>query len=302
MNILITGASGFIGTQLVNALKEKHQLTILSRSVEAAEKRLGASHQYLASIDKLTHLNDFDSVINLAGEPIAGKRWSEQQKQAICQSRWDLTSKLSSLIEQSDTPPHTFISASAIGYYGDQKLQPIDESFEVSQQTQAEFTHQVCRRWEDEALKAQSEQTRVCIVRIGLVLGRHGGALAKMLPAFKLGLGGPIGNGQQGMSWIHQADLIALISHLTHHADCEGVYNGTAPNPVSNKTFTQALGKAVNRPACIPAPTFALKLALGEMSSLLIEGQYVTPRRALAAGFVYQYPELAPALAEILGD
>ncbi|GIU50136.1 epimerase [Shewanella sairae] len=302
MNILLTGASGFIGTQLVNALKESHQLTILSRSVEAAEKRLGASHQYLASIDLLTHLNDFDAVINLAGEPIAGKRWSDSQKQAICQSRWDLTSKLSSLIKQSDTPPHTFVSASAIGYYGDQKLQPIDESFEVSQQTQAEFTHQVCRRWEDEALKAQSEQTRVCIVRIGLVLGRHGGALAKMLPAFKLGLGGPIGNGQQGMSWIHQADLIALISHLTLDADCEGIYNGTAPNPVSNKAFTQALGQAVNRPACIPAPTFALKLALGEMSSLLIEGQYVTPRRALDAGFVYQYPELAPALAEVLGD
>ena len=299
MNILLTGASGFIGTQLVDALKQ-HQLTILTRSPERSAEKLGQQHQYLASLDGLNDLNDFDVIINLAGEPIAGKRWSAAQKQAICQSRWTITAKLSELIKHSDTPPHTFVSASAIGYYGDQKLQPIDESFEVNQQTQAEFTHQVCKRWEDEALSAQSEQTRVAILRIGLVLGSQGGALAKMLPAFKLGLGGPIADGQQGMSWIHQADLVRLIIYLAEHNDCIGIFNGTAPNPVSNKSFTKALGKAVNRPACIPAPAFGLKLALGEMSTLLIEGQYVTPKHALSSGFTFQYPELDAALEQIL--
>ncbi|MCK8043988.1 TIGR01777 family oxidoreductase [Shewanella sp. 1CM18E] len=299
MKILLTGASGFIGTQLVSALKQ-HQLTILSRDPQRSANKLGSQHQYLGTLSSLSDLNDFDAIINLAGEPIAGKRWSDSQKQAICQSRWTITAKLTELIKQSDTPPHSFISGSAIGYYGDQKLQPIDESFEVNQHTQAEFAHQVCKRWEDEALKAQSEQTRVCIVRIGLVLGKQGGALAKMLPAFKLGLGGPIADGQQGMSWIHQTDMVRLLVHLTENNSCKGVFNGTAPNPVSNKSFTKALGKAVNRPACIPAPAFGLKLALGEMSTLLIEGQYVTPKHALAAGFEFQYTELDDALTQIL--
>lgn len=296
----MTGASGFIGKQLVKALESQHQLTILSRDPQRSAITLGAKHHYLARLDELKDVDDFDAIINLAGEPIAAKMWSGQKKLEICQSRWTLTEQLTKLIETSHTPPHTFISASAVGFYGNQGQTSVDESYQVSDANLAEFTHQVCHRWEDGALKANSEQTRVCIIRIGLVLGCTGGALAKMLPAFKLGLGGPIASGEQGMSWIHQSDLVKLFVYLLNHADCNGIYNGCAPNPVSNKEFTRALGHTLSRPAFIPMPAFLLRVALGEMSCLLIEGQYVIPKRTLDSGFVFQYPELEGALKQLL--
>ncbi|GIU28222.1 TIGR01777 family oxidoreductase [Shewanella schlegeliana] len=300
MKILMTGASGFIGKQLVKALEPLHQLTILSRDPQRSAIILGAKHHYLGSLDELKDLDNFDAIINLAGEPIAAKLWSGQKKLDICQSRWSITEQLTKLTDTSTTPPHTFISASAVGYYGNQGQVPVDESYQVSNANLAEFTHQVCHRWEDGALKASSAQTRVCIIRIGLVLGGTGGALAKMLPAFKLGLGGPIADGKQGMSWIHQSDLIQLFIHLLNNPDCSGIYNGCGPEPVSNKEFSQALGHALNRPAFIPMPAFVLRLILGEMSCLLIEGQYVMPKRTLDSGFVFQYPELKGALNQLL--
>ncbi|MGS0680863.1 TIGR01777 family oxidoreductase [Shewanella sp. 125m-7] len=300
MNILMTGASGFIGTQLVNALAPQHQLSLLSRDPQRSAIKLGAQHHYLSSLNELDNLNQFDAVINLAGEPIATKRWSGLQKLAICNSRWTITEQLSSLIEKSSTPPHTFISGSAVGYYGNQDQNVVDENYQASSHNLAEFTHQVCQRWEDGALKAQSDKTRVCIVRIGLVLGSAGGALAKMLPAFKLGLGGPIADGKQGMSWIHQADLVQLFVHLLQNPNCEGVYNGCAPTPVSNRVFTKTLAHVLKRPAFIPVPAFALRVALGEMSSLLIEGQYVMPKRTLDSGFSFHYPKLEFALKQLL--
>ncbi|MCL1051439.1 TIGR01777 family oxidoreductase [Shewanella abyssi] len=295
MNILITGASGFIGTQLVKRLSH-HQLTLLTRHPEHTAKHLGAHHHYLCSLDGLTNLDSFDAVINLAGEPIAAKRWSKAQKQAICHSRWSITANLAQLNSASDNPPATFISASAVGYYGSQGSQHIDETCQLSPESKAEFTHQVCQRWEQEAQKAASPATRVCIIRIGLVLGAQGGALAKMLPAFKLGLGGPIASGQQGMSWIHLNDLISLFEFLLINPHTSGIYNGCAPTPVSNKEFTKALGAALNRPACIPVPAFGLKLALGEMSTLLIDGQYVLPKRTLEDGFEFKYSTIDSAL------
>ncbi|ACJ28700.1 Nucleoside-diphosphate sugar epimerase, putative [Shewanella piezotolerans WP3] len=298
MKILITGASGFVGSQLVKHLSE-HKLTILTRAPERTAAKLGAAHHYLSDLDCLANLDGFDVVINLAGEPIAGKRWSERQKQAICQSRWQITAKIATLIKVSRNPPSTFISASAVGFYGRQHEQHIDERFQLSKESQNEFTHKVCAQWEQAAQNAVSNATRVCIVRIGLVLGANGGALAKMLPAFKLGLGGPIANGKQGMSWIHQTDLIRLIEFMMSNEHCSGIYNGCAPTPISNQMFTDAMGKALKRPTFIPAPAFALKLALGEMSTLLIDGQYVVPQKALADGFEFRYTNIDDAFSEI---
>lgn len=297
MNIIMTGATGFVGQQLVALLSQQsHQLTIVTRNVSHATQVLGSNHRYVDNLSKLENLNDFDTVINLAGEPIVGKRWSNQQKQRICDSRWDITAMLTQLIKQSDTPPTSFISASAIGYYGRQGSTPVDED----SQAHNEFSHQVCSEWEHLALKAQSETTRVCVLRIGIVLGKNGGALAKMLPPFKLGLGGPIGKGLHGVSWIHIDDLTHLIEHLMITNNAQGVFNATAPNPVNHKRFAESIGSSLNRPACIPTPVIALKLAMGEMADLIVEGQFVLPKRALASGFNFKYPEINPALDSIL--
>ncbi|MCL1065442.1 TIGR01777 family oxidoreductase [Shewanella olleyana] len=297
MNILMTGATGFVGQQLVKLLSEQsHQLTIVTRNISHATSTLGAQHKYLDKLEQLNNLNDYDTVINLAGEPIVGKRWSNQQKQRICDSRWNMTAMLTQLIKQSDMPPASFISASAIGFYGRQGSTPVDEH----SQAHNEFSHQVCSEWEHLALKAQSENTRVCVLRIGIVLGKNGGALAKMLPPFKLGLGGPIGKGLHGVSWIHIDDLTHLIQHLLVTDDAQGVFNATAPNPVNHKLFAESIGASLNRPALIPTPVIALKLAMGEMADLIVEGQFVLPKRTLASGFNFKYPDISPALDSIL--
>lgn len=303
MKILLTGATGFIGHQLVRVLSHENKLTILTRSPAAAHHQLGAEHQYLGNLTSLANFNEFDAVINLAGEPIANKRWSEKQKQLICQSRWQMTSRIAELIKASDNPPQVLISASAIGIYGQQGTQPIDESYlltSVDERATNDFPLRVCSHWEELALSVQSDNTRVCIIRTGLVLGLSGGALAKMLLPFKLGLGGPIGTGQQGMSWIHQDDHINLIVFLLNQKKCQGIFNATAPRPVSNSTFSKLLGQALSRPAFIPMPTIILKLLLGDMSDLLTQGQYVLPTRAEAAGFTFTYPELAQAFAALI--
>jgi uncharacterized protein (TIGR01777 family) len=297
MRILITGATGFVGKRLVKSLSE-HQLIILTRNINNAKNNLGSHHQYWQALTDKPHLNDIDAVINLAGEPIVSKRWSNKQKKLICDSRWDITTELTQLISKSTTPPHTFISASAVGYYGRQDQSPVDETSGFH----TEFSHDICQKWEDLALQAQSQQTRVCITRIGIVLGKNGGALAKMLPPFKLGLGGPIGSGEQGMSWIHVDDLIELINYLLNNTNLQGIYNATAPQPVSNATFAKALGSALNRPAKITTPPLALRLAMGEMSELLTTGQFVLPTRTLAAGFEFQFTDINSALQHIINS
>ncbi|MGI1945174.1 TIGR01777 family oxidoreductase [Shewanella glacialipiscicola] len=297
MNILITGASGFIGRQLVERLAPHHQLTLVTRSVSQTQKVLGHQHHYLTSLDELSHLNHIDAIVNLAGEPIVAKRWSKAQKQRICDSRWDITAKLTQLIKQSANPPKVMVSGSAVGYYGRHDDQLLDETSAAH----AEFSHDICQKWEKAAQEASSEQTRVCIIRTGIVLGK-GGALDKMLPPFKLGLGGPIGHGRQGMSWIHVSDLVSLIQFLLTQEHCQGVFNATAPHPVSNAVFAKALGKALNRPALITTPPLALQLAMGEMSQLLTEGQFVIPKHALEAGFKFQFNELEPALMDVVSS
>ncbi|WP_345868851.1 TIGR01777 family oxidoreductase [Shewanella algae] len=292
MNILLTGATGFVGSELAQQLAKRHRLTILSRNPAAAEQKLAlAQTRYIDSLQTPGLLEEIDAIINLAGEPIVAKRWSDEQKQRICHSRWDITEQLATLVRNSQKKPQVFLSASAVGFYGRQGPEPIDENATPHD----EFSHKVCAQWEQKAL-AVADLTRVCIFRIGIVLGKDGGALAKMLPAFKLGLGGPIGHGRQGMSWIMREDLLRLIEFLLENEACRGIYNATAPQPVSNRDFSKALGKALHRPACLPAPALALQLAMGEMSTLLTEGQFVLPVHAQADGFEFNYPEINHAM------
>ncbi|MBL0520490.1 TIGR01777 family oxidoreductase [Aeromonas enteropelogenes] len=297
MKILITGGTGFIGRRLVAHLKVNHEVVVLSRQGSRAYTLLGHDIKVLDSLDRLDDLNDVDAVINLAGEPIAAGRWSEQRKQLLCDSRWLLTEQLVDLIKLSTTPPKVLINASAIGWYGRQDDAPLDEQCQTPHD---EFTHQLCQQWETLAQEARSRLTRVCIVRIGLVLGTDGGALPKMLPPYRFGLGGPMGAGNQVMSWIHVQDLVRAILFLLEHGECDGIFNCTAPHPVSNREFSQALAHTLHRPHLFFVPAALLRLMMGEASDLLLTGQHVLPARLQQAGFHFTYPELPQALTNLL--
>jgi len=292
MRILLTGATGLIGSALVGLWQQYHQITVLTRSVPKAQQQLDSGLIVVTSLSQVD-FNQIDVVVNLAGEPIANKRWTESQKERICQSRWQLTEQLVGFIQQATTPPHTLINASAVGFYGRQSGESIDESY---QSYYPEFSHDICARWENLANRAKSAATRVCIVRIGIVLAPKGGALAKMLPPFKLGLGGRIGDGEQYMSWIHLDDLTAAFDFLLTHPELEGVFNGTSPMAVPNKQWTKLLAERLGRPALLPMPALVVKLLFGEMSDLLLFGQNVYPKRLLDAGFQFKYNQLRAAL------
>jgi uncharacterized protein (TIGR01777 family) len=292
MNILITGATGLIGRALVKQWQGQHQLHILSRSSVKARQCLAIDGSYYQSLDDVD-LNQIDAVINLAGEPIANKRWSKAQKQKICQSRWQLTEALAEKIQQCTTPPKVLLSGSAIGFYGRQGSTVVTEEHSSFY---PEFSHDICARWENLAQRAASHQTRVCMLRTGIVLSSEGGALAKMLPPFKLGLGGPLGDGKQFMSWVHLTDMVRLIDFLLQRDDLTGAFNATAPRPVTNKQFSQLLAERFNKKAPFTVPAFVLRLAFGEMSDLLLFGQNVHPRRLVDSGFEFHYPQLKDAL------
>ena len=297
MKILITGGTGFIGRRLVAHLKVAHEVVVLTRQGSAAYELLGHDITLLDSLDRLDHLNDVDIVINLAGEPIAAGRWSDARKQLLCNSRWLLTEQLVDLVKLSSTPPKLLLNASAIGWYGRQDDSPLDEQCQTPHD---EFTHRLCQQWEQLALQARSPQTRVCILRIGLVLGMEGGALPRMLPPYRLGLGGPMGSGSQVMSWIHVQDLVRTMLFLIEHGECDGIFNGTAPQPVSNRQFSQALAATLHRPHLFFVPAPLLRLLMGEAADLLLTGQRVLPVRLQQAGFHFTYPALPEALADLL--
>ncbi len=289
MKLLITGGSGLIGSNLISLLKP-NDITVYTRNVAMAEKILGHKVNFISDLNLLGDLNEYDVVINLAGEPIVDKKWTPEQKAVIEQSRWATTEKLVNLFKSSNTPPKVFISGSAIGYYGAQDDTIIDEAYT---QVNDEFSHRLCAKWEDIALRASSELTRVCILRTGVVISKRGGALTKMLTPFKLGLGGPIGDGQQYMSWIHLEDMLRGIIYLIEHDECQGIYNFTAPTPVTNQEFSEQLACSLNRPCIFRVPTFVMKMAMGEMADLVIKGQRVLPKRLLESGYQFTYPELS---------
>lgn len=296
MRILITGGTGLIGYHLMPFLLDEHNVTVLTRNVAMAERILSHQVSLTSSLTDLQNLDKYDAVINLAGEPIVAKRWSRKQKQMIEASRCNITEQLVALMKAGDNPPKVFISGSAIGWYGRQGDAEIDETFDCPHE---EFSHALCQRWETLALAAQSPKTRVCVLRTGIVLTRRGGALTKMLPAFRLGLGGPIGGGKQYMSWIHIDDMTQAILFLLGTPGAQGIYNFTAPQPVTNAVFAKALANQLNKPCLLSTPGFILRLAMGEMADLLLYGQKVIPARLLAQGYEFQHPTLTDAMTSL---
>lgn len=297
MKILITGGTGLIGTPLTQKLISLgHQITVLSRSPQKVYSHFCKAVECWTSLNNVNNLNGFDAVINLAGEPIAGKRWTDEQKKRLCDSRWKITQRLTELIMASDMPPSVFLSGSAVGYYGDQGQTVVTED----DQPHDEFTHQLTQHWEALAENAASEKTRVCLLRTGLVLSPNGGLLAKLLPIFKLGLGGPIGHGKQYMPWIHINDMVNAIGFLLVSPTLSGPFNMTAPYPVHNDQFSAILGDVLNRPSFIRTPAFMIKAMLGESAALVLGGQQAIPKRLEEAGFEFGFIELKVALEDLL--
>lgn len=303
MRILITGGTGLIGQALIKELiQSDHQIVLHTRNKHQALHRFDTPPPRFESIVESLDDVDFnalDAVINLAGEPIVNKRWTAKQKQILCDSRWQLTESIVDKISSATSPPSVLISGSAIGIYGRQGDRHIDETIG---DFYSEFSSTLCKKWEEIAYTAQSEKTRVCLLRTGIVLDQHGGALSKMLPAFRFGLGGPIADGQQAMSWVHIRDMVKIIIYLLTKPELHGAFNATAPNPVSNQVFSKALARQLKRPCIFRVPAFVLKLAMGEMSDLLVHGQYVHPKRLLDSGFQFSYPDIDQALSQLLAE
>jgi uncharacterized protein (TIGR01777 family) len=292
MNILISGGTGFIGTALVdNLLNQGHQLILFIHHTSS-------QHDNVTTVDnqnEITADHSIDVIINLAGAPIS-QRWTESYKTKLLSSRLETTTALIEIIKRLEKKPALFISASAIGYYGAQN----DESLDETSPAHDEFTHQLCKQWETAAKQAETLGVRVCITRLGVVLGKNGGALQKMTPAFKFSLGGKIGNGKHYFSWVHLHDVLRAFDFLIRNKNQTGVFNLTAPTPVTNAELTSALGAQLKRPTFCTMPSFIVKLLFGEMGeTLLTKGQRVIPKRLLEEGFKFQYSEIQKAIEAI---
>ncbi len=294
---VITGGSGFIGRALCRRLAAAGAtIEVLSRDPVHAARALPSGTRSVSRLADLTREHPIDAVVNLAGEPIADRRWSAARKQRLRDSRIALTDTLIDWMGNLDPRPGALLSASAVGFYGDQGDTIVTEDSPAHE----EFTHELCADWEQSASRARALGIRVTIARIGLVIGPGGGFLQRLLPVFRIGLGGPIGNGRQWMSWIHREDLLSLFEWLLTHRHVVGAFNATAPNPVTGAQFAHTLGRVLHRPALLPLPGFALRAAFGEMSRLLLTGQRVLPARALESGFSFRFPDLESALRDAL--
>ncbi len=301
MNIVIAGGTGFIGGAVIEALIARgDKPTLLTRDPEAAQTRWGAGIGVAfwdgrTPEDWTKTLDGADAVINLAGAGIAAHRWSPARKLLLIKSRLDSTRALVSAISQAAKRPRTLINASAVGYYGDVPEGAVPESSPQGR----DFLAALCGQWEREALAAQPLGPRVVLARFGVVLGKGGGALAKMTLPFKLFAGGPLGTGKQAFPWIHRADAADGVLFALDHDEISGPVNFAAPGAVDNRRFSAALGRALHRPSWAPAPAFALKLALGEMADMLLTGQAAVPKKLLDASFKFKYETADAALAAI---
>ncbi|PZN04297.1 MAG: TIGR01777 family protein [Bacillota bacterium] len=316
MRVVIAGGTGLIGSALARRLqREGREVIVLTRSVAASG--VGGSGGAGVGDGPLRYVAwtaapvgpgeprppwwevvaGAAAVVNLAGASIAAGRWTPRQKQRIRESRLQATRALVQAIEAAEPRPAVLVSGSAVGYYGPRGDEVVDEATPAGD----DFLSRVCVAWEAEARKAAVAGVRVALVRTGLVLAREGGALPRLVLPFRLGAGGPLGSGRQWMPWIHLDDLVALLVFLIERPGLEGPFNGTAPNPVRNRDFARSLGRVLGRPSWLPAPAFALRLALGEMAdALLLSGQRAVPRRAQQAGFRFRFPEVEPALRDLL--
>jgi uncharacterized protein (TIGR01777 family) len=298
MRVTLTGATGLIGTKLVAELKGRgDDVTVLSRNpAKAADKLAVDAVEWdpRGGPAPVEALEGRDAVIHLAGEPVA-QRWNAKSKKEILDSRERGTRNLVDGLRATEQHPGALISSSAVGYYGKHGDEPISEDFPAGD----DFLAGVCVAWENEALAAEELGMRVARIRTGVVLDRDGGALAKMLPFFKLGIGGPVAGGKQYMPWIHADDLVALYLAAVD-GDWSGPFNASAPEPSTNKEFSKALGRAIKRPAIAPVPGFAVKILYGQMAEIVTEGQRAVPVNALAAGFDFQHTDVDEALADAL--
>lgn len=303
MKIVLAGGTGFIGGALVAALLERGDAVVLLTRDPAAAQR-----HWDGKVDArlwngrdpgpwVMAVDGADAVINLAGESVAGGRWTPERKLALIKSRVDSTRALIAAVEAAKERPLVLVNASAVGYYG---ILPSGECAEDAPRG-TDFLAALCGQWERDAREADKLGVRTVMARFGVVLGKHGGALAKMLTPFKLGVGGPLGSGRQPFPWVHVDDAVGAILFAVDDAKLTGPVNVTAPEAATNAAFTKALGRALHRPAFLPAPGFVLRLALGEMSSMLLGGQKAAPKKLLAHGYRFRHPNLDGALAELLG-
>jgi uncharacterized protein (TIGR01777 family) len=298
MRILITGGTGFIGRALCPVLSaEGHQLTVLSRRPDAVASRCGVGVTAMAALTDWRPDRVFDAVINLAGEPIIDRPWTARRQQQLLDSRVALTETLVDRMRRAQQPPQVLLSGSAIGIYGDAAEREFDETAAINGD---DFAARLCAEWEAAASVASTLGVRVCRLRTGLVLAADGGLLGRMRLPFALGLGARLGSGQQWMSWVHRHDFIRSIQFLLTTPNAVGAFNLTAPAPARNVDFTRQLSRALGRRAPWVAPGVALKLALGRRAYMLLGGQRVVPNALNQLGFVFQYPDLAAALADLL--
>lgn len=297
MHILLTGGTGLIGRGLCRHwLAQGHQLTVWSRKPDQVARLCGEGVRGVAHPDDIG-AQPIDAVINLAGAPIADRPWTRKRKMLLWDSRITLTEQLLTWLERREQKPAVLISGSAVGWYGDGGERELDEA---SAPVSEDFASRLCIAWEETAQRAQALGIRVVLVRTGLVLAADGGMMQRLLPPFKLGMGGPIGGGRQWMPWVHIDDQIAAIDFLLNRDDAQGPYNICAPSPVRNRDFAKALAAVLHRPAFMPMPAVALRLLMGELSVLLLGGQRARPSRLQEAGFTFRFIDLHAALEHLL--
>ncbi len=303
MRVFVTGATGFIGRALVSELqRERHTVVAWVRSESRARARLGAEIETVDAASgpggMTAALERCDAVVNLAGEPLLGGRWTSARRATLHESRVGLTAELVRALDAARQRPRVLVSGSAVGYYGNRA----DEILTEDSARGSGFLADLCRDWEDEARKAEALGVRVVVLRTGVVLGRDGGALAQMLPAFRLGAGGPIGSGRQYLPWIHLHDLVALVVTALGGDQFRGPVNAVGPEPVTSRDFARALGRALRRPAVLPTPALALRVIFGQAAEVLLASQRVVPAALERLAFPFAFATLDAALADVLSD